>query len=201
MFAFYFSKLAFDQNFIQFLEILIPTSIKEINDNLIITSLGESLSHDDFCSKIFWIFKSFAELYIISSNKMLLPSNKELFLSVKTQLTSISPSTYSMLESRKINDFKFCEHEINSLFLSQRSLMESQLFITSLLSSGSNAQQFISATLCSILVLLQRNLQTIPIEDQSTFNKTFSASLPNLEMRLILFNVENLLGNRSGSNE
>ncbi|OHS96385.1 hypothetical protein TRFO_37496 [Tritrichomonas foetus] len=141
------------------------------------------------------MFKSFAEKFIIQSNQRQIPATAELYLSIKSQLSSISPSTSHMLEARKIKNLEFCEKDINSLFLRGRSLKDSQLMITAILST-SNVSQFISATLSTILVLLQSTLQNVPHDDKTTFTRLFETSLPNLDMRLILANEESLLGNR-----
>lgn len=284
MFAFHFSKFDFNPNFIQFLEILIPTCVKDVKKKLesndedgtsftFETHLGESFDIDNLCATVFWMFKPFAERFIIipppgSKNKLnskpkpkpsvssnanansapnnnesgntninstpsgnfsltdsFVPSLPELFLSIKSQLSSISPSTNSLLETRGIKTLDFCVSDFNHFFVSQRPLNEAQLFITAMLAS-TNIPQFLAAVLCSLLVLLQSNLQRVPpFEDLKNsnsassnsaadgsdkessknainarvemFKRIFTTSLPVLDMRLILYNEEGLCGSRS----
>lgn len=280
MFAFHFSKFEFDQNFTRFLEILIPTCIKNIAKNgneddysvyKFETHLGESLDIDDICSTIFWIFKSFSERFIIApppgsknkinqkarvrptttsspnnndnnntensnANVQLAPSSSfsiadshvpslpELFLSIRAQLSSISPSTNSLLETRGIKTLDFCVDDFKSFFIRGQPFSDAQLFLTAMI-SASNTPQFLAAVLCSILVLLQSALQRVPLSNEQKnqsggngasnenysntsyekednariemFRKIFSTSLPLLDMRLVLYNEEGLCGSRS----
>lgn len=143
------------------------------------------------------------------------PSLPELFLSIRAQLSSISPSTNSLLETRGIKTLDFCVEDFRSFFVRGRPIGDAQLFITAMI-AASNTPQFLAAVLCSLLVLLQSSLQRVPpLEENRSqnennnnnnadggvrlemFRKVFNTSLPLLDMRLVLYNEEGLCGSRT----
>lgn len=196
MFAFFFSKISFSPVYFRFLEIFLDAVISNDSssdsDKFHLVD-GTIVSFDQMCAQTFWLFKSFSEKYLIhSSPKYSIPEYKRLFMDVRTILSSISQSTNEMLDQYNISSLDFCALDISYLFTRDRSNEDALLYITSLINTE-NVHQFIQCTICSILVLLQGMLQQLPSEQAPLFKKRFQALLPNVEMRLILYNTEKLL--------
>jgi hypothetical protein len=191
LFAFYFMKLEFQPSFLFFVELLLNIFFKESNpDGKFRTHHDAILSFDDSANLLFWTFKAFAERFLIPSQKCIVPSKAEFFIMVQSILSNISPSTAVMLESRGITNFDFCENEIRSFFLRERTAASKALLLTALV-VNENPGQFLEYCLCALLVLLQGRLQQI--EGIDTFKKSFNGLVPSVESRLLLYNVENLM--------
>lgn len=146
---------------------------------------------DEISSLCFWAFKYFAETFLFKDNKNKVEF-QDMFVGVKTTLQTISPSTSKMLEDRKISSFKFCSDDIKAFFLNDRTLVDSQLYLSSLFMSD-DKNKFIQYTLCTILTLLQDRFKDIPNDDMKSFQTFFENLLPTLDIRLIIYNVENLM--------
>lgn len=190
VFIFSFMKLSFQPIFLTILEIIVSIIVKEPQENGFETNIGKVLTFEETASLVFWIFRAFLQSFIISSEKCRIPAKSDLFLPMKSILSSVSPSTAALLDSKGIVSLDFCERDIAGLFLRERPLAACQLFLTAVIMAD-DPPRFIECTLCSVLVLLHDRL--CEVEDENAFTQLFEKLLPTVDIRLILYNVENLL--------
>ncbi|KAH0792613.1 hypothetical protein GPJ56_003447 [Histomonas meleagridis] len=192
LFTFHFSRVPFNSLFIPFLEIIIQTFIKS-NDGTdsFIMNDDKTYNLEETSSICFWAFKTFSEIFLIVPKKK--NPIQEMYLGVKTTLQMISPSTASMLQKRKINSLDFCSKDINNLFVRDRTLKESQMYLTALILADDKTR-FLQCTLCAVLALMQERLEETPEGDINAFQRMFESQLPTIDMKLILYNVKNLMG-------
>jgi hypothetical protein len=191
LFAFSFMKLTFDRRFLWILEIIVSIVVREPRETGFETNTGETLSFEETAALVFWVLKGFLDRFIIRSPKCRIPSKSDLFLPTKSILSSVSPSTAALLDEKGVTNLDFCERDISRLFLRHRPLAASQLFLTALITNP-DPPRFIECTLCSVLVLLHTRLE--PVEDEAGFKQLFEGLLPTIDIRLLLYNVETLLG-------
>jgi hypothetical protein len=190
LFAFSFMKLSFEPVFISVLEIVVSVIVNRPHESGFETNGGAVLNFEETASLVFWVFKAFLQNFVVPSDRCKVPVKSDLFLPTKSILSSVSPATAAMLDEKGWASLDFCERDIAALFVRERPLAASQLFLTALIVSD-DAPRFVECTLCSVLVLLHDRLEAVG--DEAGFAQLFEKLLPTVDIRLILYNVENLL--------
>ena len=191
LFTFYFMKIPFMSDFVTILGVIIPTLLR-CKDGGFETHDGKALDFDEAAERVFWVFKKFAETFMLPGPKRVIPDAGKLFLVVRSILQDISPSTGQMLDDRGVTSMDFCHRDIASLMVRRRDKDSAKLFLTALICTD-NIPQFVQYTICTLLVMLQARLQKIPEDENEAFRRAYEDLVPSVDVRLLLFNVENLM--------
>ena len=191
LFTFYFMKIQFQSDFVTVLEVIIPILVKASGGKFE-THTGKRLEFDEAAEMVFWVFKKFADMFVLEGPKRVVPDAGKLFLVVRSILADISPSTGQMLDDKGVKSLDFCHRDLACLVAHRRDKDAAKLFLTALICAD-NVALFIEYSICTLLVMLQARLQKIPNDEVEAFRRVYEELVPSVDVRLLLFNVENLL--------
>lgn len=132
---------------------------------------------------------------VLESKKCAVPQET---MKIKTMLQTISPSTNSMLDDRKIKQLDFVMKDADLFFTQGRKIEEYLLLIFSSIANG-DISLFRQNIIAISLVLLQDKLQVIPYDQKTKFEESYSTGLREIDVRTLLYNYERLNSNQNNT--
>ena len=183
-----FQTFNFQEILIEYLGYFIEIYLfKELDNEIYLTNNQEKLNFNSFCSKIFWIFKTFYNKFFDQkSNEYLLKNfNKNFNNQLMEKLLKLSPSTYEILIEKNINFLNYEIINLPLLFLMKKSLNYLLFFIKFLINL--NPINFLIDILIISLIFLQNRLNF-----KNDFFNLFENLIIEIDLNLLLLNIEKI---------
>lgn len=157
-----------------------------IRDKEIIGLDQKTYTYDEMENLLFWKAKELVKRVVASSSTPLKDS-----LAIRSLLSSISASTLEMLNDRSMTSLDFAFHEADSFFAHKRHRLDS-LLLTAAAIVSDDITSFRQYGIAVALILGQKKLQEIPVNDTNEFNRRYHEEVQSIDARLLLYNIEKL---------
>lgn len=193
--AFFFSLFDIVDKYIYFFEVFVSLFIQDsVDGNSFASPLHDSLSFDEVCCLLFWNFKSFLQRFCLGKSDIYkLGTITSRHMSVLTQLSSVSPSTHSVIVEVCEKNLSFIDEAFDYLFTKDRNIDDALLILTSIICSDS-PQKLMECMATGAIVLQQGVISDTQYDDSYPLDSIFSQNLLRIQARLLLLNAEKLLG-------
>ena len=172
--------------FIFLVFIIFLAYVGTIRDHEIIGLDQKSYTYEEMENVLFWKSKELVKRVVAATSTPLKDS-----LAIRSMLSSISASTLEMLNDRSMTSLDFAFYEADSFFAHKRKRLDS-LLLTAAAIVSDDITAFRQYGIVVALILAQKKLQEIPVNDAEEFNRRYHEELRGLDTRLLLYNIEKL---------
>lgn len=194
--AYYGDTFEYKQSFVEFLDFLMKLLIAcDDGEDSFCCRNGEKLNFEETSVLLFTVFSRCYDLLMdVGSAFCQMPDRSTLFTDTLRVLEEQSPATAQLLKTHGIENFDFLHLYIDSFFMAGRSEEDSVLIFTAILSMARcNLPTFMKCFMASTLILLHTRLENSQIDSPQTFMELYLSLLSTVNVRLLLFNVDQIM--------